>query len=533
MRHILILTLLSLAFLGGLSIARADVRLAPVFGSNMVLQRDVQAKIAGWADSGEAVVVKLGDKVIGKVIGEGKDKPWTVTLPVMKAGPIPDITVEGKNTVTLTNLLAGDVWVCSGQSNMYMTLQKGPWCSQGGALNADQEVAAANHPTLRLMKSPGGNWEVCSPDSAKSFSAAGYFFGRELNSRLDVPIGLVMAAVGGTEAELWTPRSAREVWSGYAAEQEEAKKIMEELKPIAAVRAKAMTQWQKDAEAAKKENKQVPPLPPNSLTDEQVDQKHWADAALRTGRLYDTMIKPLTVMPIKGAIWYQGESNSRRAYAYPELMSQLIGGWRKAWGQDEFPFLLMQLVNFEFARSQPWLHRKGYFAALRAAQRRITETVPNTGLAVGIDIGSPDEIHPRNKQEVGRRLALVALKQVYTQEVISSGPRLTAVNYDGGQAHLTFDPGGQKQQLVLSEKTPTGFEMAGTDGTFVPALATLKENTLILTAPTVNAPRAVRYAWQDNPPATLFNSAGLPAEPFEIGNGRAVQGAQMLGSDRQ
>ena len=275
------------------------------------------------------------------------------------------------------------------------------------------------------MKSPDGNWEVCSPESAKSFSAAGYFFGRELNSRLDVPIGLVMAAVGGTEAELWTPRSAREVWSGYAAEQEEAKKIIEELKPIAAVRAQAMTQWQKDAEAAKKENKQVPPLPPNSLTDEQVDQKHWADAALRTGRLYDTMIKPLTVMPIKGAIWYQGESNSRRAYAYPELMSQLIGGWRKAWGQGDFPFLIMQLVNFDFPSQQPW-YRKGTFAELRAAQKTVAETVPNTGLAVGIDIGMRTAIHPPNKQEVGRRLALVALRQAYGEDVVAAGPRLNS-----------------------------------------------------------------------------------------------------------
>ncbi|NQU44431.1 9-O-acetylesterase, partial [bacterium] len=199
----------------------------------MVLQRDVPARISGYADAGESVLVKLGDQIVGETVGAGAEKPWTVMLPVLKAGTIPDITIEGKNPVKLTNLLAGDVWVCSGQSNMEQTLAMGPWCKYGGVVNEAQELVAANHPTIRmftaLSKEP---WSLCTPESAKSFSAAGYFFGRELQQHLDVPIGLIQAAAGGTPAEYWTPRAVREAWPGFAPALESAQKVLNELQPL-------------------------------------------------------------------------------------------------------------------------------------------------------------------------------------------------------------------------------------------------------------------------------------------------------------
>jgi sialate O-acetylesterase len=506
-----------------LNIACAEVYLAPVFGSNMVLQRDVPARLVGWADAGETVVVKLGGQVVGNVVGAGKDKPWTIMLPVQKAGAMPDIVVEGKNRITLTNLLAGDVWVCSGQSNMEMSLQKGPWCGYGGALNAEQEVAAAAHPDIRFLRKPNGGWAVCSPESAKSFSAAGYFFGRELQSRLKVPIGLVQASVGGTAAELWTPRTARETWAGFAAALEKAQKTLDELKPKADADDKAMSQWRKDVETAKKEKTPVPPAPARKMTDEQRDQLHGANALIGTGNLYNVLIEPLTTMRIKGAIWYQGESNSRRSSEYAELMGHLIGGWRKAWGQADLPFLIMELVNFDFPNYQPW-YQKGTFAELRGAQRVVAENVPNIGIAVGIDIGVANEIHPPNKQDVGKRLALVALKQVYGQEVVAAGPTVRDARFENGKVILDFDPGGKEQRVVFRDNSTNGFELAGADGVFVPAAADLQENTLVVTAPDIAAPEAVRYAWADNPPATLFNTAGLPAAPFQ--RGKNLKGGQ-------
>lgn len=460
----------------------ADVHLAPVFGSNMVLQRDVPAKLVGWAEVGEMVTVKLGEKVVGQVAGTGKEKPWTVLLPVQKAGPVPDITVVGKNSIVLTNLLAGDVWVCSGQSNMAQSLQRGEWCGYGGVLDVEKEVVAASHPTLRLMKSPGGNWEVCSPESAKSFSAAGYFFGRELTQRLNVPVGLITAAVGGTMAELWVPRVMREGTPEFVAELEEARRTQEELKKV------AKCTW-----------------------DEQ-DRLTAAQHTQDTGQLYTRMIAPLTELSIKGTIWYQGEGNTRKASAYERLMSLLIQGWRKEWGQGDFPFIVMQLVNFHF-RDEPW-QGKATFAALREAQQALADHVPNTGLAVGIDIGEANNIHPRNKQEVGRRLALVALKQVYKQEVIAAGPALTDARFEPGRATLSFDAGGKGQNLVFKDAVTNGFELAGADGKFVPATAHVNGNTIVLTTAEITTPCSVRYAWADNPPATVFNTAGLPAAPF-------------------
>ena len=490
--------------------ASAEIRPAPCFSSNMILQRDVPARLAGYADEGEKVTVKIGNRVVAETMGKGEKQPWIVSLPVLKVGPVPDITLEGKNTVTLTNLLAGDVWVCSGQSNMEMSLQAGPWCKYGGVLNVDREVAAASHPQIRLFtalaKKP---WMVCEPENAKSFSASGYFFGRELQQQLKVPIGLLQAAVGGTPAEYWTPRSAREAWPDFAPALESAKKTLEKLKPQFDADRLAMTAWSKAAEEARKNGQPAPERPKPKLTSSEEERVRAAIHVNTVGSGYASRIKPLTTMTIKGVIWYQGEGNVGREQEYTELMAQLIGGWRAEWGQGDFPFLIMQLVNFG---------GDGNWPALRAAQATVADSVPNTGMAVGIDIGDPKNIHPANKQEVGRRLALVALKQVYGRDMVASGPKLSGARIEAGKVVLSFDPGGKEQQLVLKPGEATGFEVAGEDGKFQPAAAQLQANTITLAVPAVQKPCAVRYAWDANPPAVLFNTFGLPAMPFYQGN---------------
>jgi sialate O-acetylesterase len=472
----------------------------------MVIQRDVPARLVGWADVGETVVVKLGQEVVGRATGKGHDKDacWTVALPVQKAGPIPDISIEGRNVITLTNLLAGDVWVCSGQSNMRMTVAKGPWCNYGGVANAEQEVPAANHPQIRIYNRPADGWQVCSPESIKAFTATGYFFGRELQRNLSVPIGLAEGSMGATSAESWLPRR-----TVPPERLDQAKRVVDELKPLADADRKALLQYTKDVQKAKSEGAQPPERPASRLTAEL--KKRLDDAVLvaYTGNNHEGFIAPLTAMVIKGVVWYQGESNRERSGQYAELMAGLIQAWRQDWGAD-FPFLIMQLVNFGSGPSVP----QSGFAELREAQQQVADTVPNCGLAVGIDLGLPKEIHPPNKQEVGRRLALVALKQVYGHDGVASGPRLKDVRFETDRVILSFDPGGKDQQLVLMASEPNGFELAGVDGKFVPAAARLQENTITLIAPPVGPPRAVRYAWYDNPPVSLFNTAGLPAPPF-------------------
>lgn len=493
--------------------ACADIRLSSLFSSGMVLQRDVPTKISGYADPGEDVVVIVGEQVVGQTAGVGQGKMWSVTLPVFTAGPIDDILVKGKNEVRLTDLLAGDVWICSGQSNMEMSLAKGPWCPYGGVVNEAEEIAAADYPRIHLLSSPGKEgWTACTTESVKSFSAAGYFFGRELHKALDVPIGLVQVAGGGTPAEYWTPRNAREAWSGFAAELESARKVLLELKPVFDADRSAWAEWRKLSLQAQKNNLPIPKAPVPKLTDEENDRVRAAIHVDTTGQGYASRILPLTVMPVRGVIWYQGESNTARAEQYAELMRQLITGWRADWEQPDLPFVIMQLVNFGGGN--------GMWPELRAAQEEVVATLPGTALAIGIDLGEQKNIHPKNKQDVGKRLALSALKHVYGVNLVASGPTLETAEFADGNVRLTFAPGAHDQRLVFRPESGSSFELAGADGEFKPA-ATVEAigNTLVLACPRIPDPRAVRYAWADDPPATLFNTQGLPAAPFQISIG--------------
>lgn len=483
----------------GPSLVSADVRLPKIFGDNMVLQAHARVPVWGWADPGEEVHVLIGGQ-LRKTEANDQGR-WRVDFDPFEYGPV-RFVVEGKNRIELRNVLVGEVWVCSGQSNMEWPVAR--------AMNAEQEIASANYPEIRLFKvakvvaakpldDTEGEWRVCSPETVRDFSAVGYFFARELHQRLGVPIGMIQAAWGGTPAEAWTSREALEAdpelkpilerWDEILANYDEARKRYEE----------ALRRWQEQARAARNEGKPVPPRP---------RPPRGPDHPHRPAGLYNGMICPIVPFAIKGVIWYQGESNASRAYQYRKLFRTMIRDWRRTWGQGDFPFLFVQLANFLARQAEPG---ESDWAELREAQMMALEE-PNTAMAVAIDIGEANDIHPRNKQEVGRRLALAALAIAYGKDVVYSGPLFDHMKIEGNKVRLFFKhvDGG----LVAKGGELRGFAIAGPDRKFVWAKAKIEGDTVVVWSDKVPNPVAVRYGWADNPDCNLYNKAGLPASPF-------------------
>ena len=400
----------------------ADVRLPSVIGSNMVLQRDRAIPIWGWADAGEGVTVEFaGQKVGTTACEEGK---WMVKLAAVDAGGPYEMTVSGKNTIKLTDILVGEVWVCSGQSNMRMGL--------GLINNASQEIARANYPKMRLFDVPlkkagrpqedvEAEWKVCSSENVstdniwegwpKGFSAVAYFFGRELHKELGVPVGLISTSWGGTRIEPWTPPIGFEsvpALSEFCEKIEEANRSYKEATEKGVVEYEKWLAGAKDAVEAGKSVSSPPVWPAHKL-----------DSHKEPTGLYNAMIHPLVPFGIRGAIWYQGESNLDDGMVYCDKMKALIGGWRAVWGQGDFPFYYVQIAPFRYRWGQPGPYR---VPKLWEAQRAAL-AIENTGMAGTVDIGDLEDIHPKNKQEVGRRLALWALAKTYGfDDVVYSGP---------------------------------------------------------------------------------------------------------------
>jgi sialate O-acetylesterase len=483
--------------------ARADIRLPSVIGDNMVLQGSDTVSIWGWADAGEEISVKVSWHRAEWIVQGDNAGRWTFKMTAPDVGGPYEMTLKGKNTITIKNILVGEVWVCSGQSNMQMSVRS--------SANADQEIAAANYPKIRLFsverkvaETPQddckGQWVECSPQTVGDFSAVAYFFGRELHTRLNVPIGLIHTSWGGTPAEAWTSPPMLErnpVFEPIAKRYKDAvavyPKAMEEFK-------QKLEQWKKDAEKAKADGTQVPPRPgepfgpgnPNSPCG-----------------LYNAMIAPLTPYTICGAIWYQGESNAGRAYQYRELFPAMIKSWWNAWRQGQFPFLFVQLANFQAVKEEPG---DSNWAELREAQLMALR-LPSAGMAVAIDIGDAVDIHPKNKEDVGKRLALWALAKTYGVKTPYSGPIYRDMETKGNKIVLRFDhaDGG----LVTKDGGPLkGFAIAAADRKFVWADAKVEGDTVVVSSDKVAEPVAVRYAWADNPICNLYNKAGLPASPF-------------------
>jgi len=476
----------------------AEVSVPGLFSDQMVLQRDIKLPVWGTASPDEQVTVKLGEHQASATADSAGR--WRVQLDPLPAGGPFEMTIKGTNTIVLKDVLVGEVWVCSGQSNMAFALKH--------AVHGEQEVAAADHPRIRLFVVPrttadepqtgvGGAWKACAPDTAGSFSAVGYFFGRQLQETLNVPIGLIDSSWGGTPAEAWTARSALDADPDLKATLEAQNAATPNPAPRMRARSTRPAGGGRAGRAAANR--------PRAAGGRNVNARN---NPRRPSVLYNAMIHPLIPYAIRGAIWYQGEANARRACAYRKLLPTMIRNWRSQWGEGDFPFLIVQLANFQARQAKPYASD---WAELREAQL-MTLSEPNTGLAVTIDIGNPKDIHPRNKQEVGRRLSLAARAIAYGQKIPYSGPIYQSCKIDGDKVRLRFKHAGGL--AARGGGTLTGFAVAGEDRQFVEATATIQGSEVFVSSDQVKKPVAVRYAWGDSPECNLINGAGLPASPF-------------------
>lgn len=481
--------------------AHADVRLPAIFGNHMVLQNEIEVPVWGWADPGEEVTVSIeAQEQKTKADSEGK---WKVSLAPLKAGGPHTLKILGNNEILLKEILVGEVWVCSGQSNMEWTVER--------SANPEEEIKNANYPKIRLFQAEKkiagkqqpdttGEWKLCSPESIPGFSAVGYFFGRQLHKELNVPIGLIQSAWGGTPSESWTTTASLE-------KNEISKPIVERWDRAIGDYPNQVDQYKKQVDdwlvaSNVQEEKGEPVAGPPSIPRDPRTNPH------RYSGLFNGMIHPLIPFAIRGAIWYQGESNASRAYQYRTIFPMMIEDWRKEWGQGDFPFYFVQLANFQATHDEP---RDNDWAELREAQT-MALSLPNTGMAVIIDIGEAEDIHPKNKQDVGKRLALNALARIHGKEVPCSGPMFKSMEIKDGKAALSFDH--VERGLEAKGGDLKGFAIAGEDKEFVWAEAEIHGDKVVVSSDRVDTPVAVRYAWDANPVCNLFNKDGLPASPF-------------------
>jgi sialate O-acetylesterase len=485
--------------------ALAQVQVASVFSDHMVLQRDKPIAVWGTAAAGEQLAVSIGEHKASPVAGS--DGRWLVRMPAMAAGGPVELRVKGTNEVVIKDVLLGDVWICSGQSNMHWAMSRSKDTKGLSDTVDDAKLRLLQVPmkaNRELQTSVNAKWTHVTPKSLPGFSAVAYGFGRHLRTTLDVPIGLLHTSWGGTRAEAWTREAT-------LAKHEELTPILDrwaqtyQRYPEAKARHdKAMKQWQAKAKAAKEAGAK-PPRRPGAPLDP--DHRH------APGRLYNAMIAPLVPLAFKGVIWYQGESNAARAYQYRTLFPAMIRDWRDAFGQGQLPFLFVQLAAFEDKRTKPQV-----WAELREAQA-MTLSLPNTGMACTIDLGLKNNIHPPHKLEVGRRLALWALADTYGQDVVPSGPMFSHFTVEGSRIRLHFNHVGSG--LVKKGDELVGFEIASRDGKFVSATAEIDGNTVLVRGE-VSEPRHVRYAWRHWPQISLFNGEGLPAVPFRTDDRKGV-----------
>lgn len=472
----------------------AEVRVPLVIGQHMVLQRDVPARIWGTAAVEEPVTVRFRGQEL-KTAGDELGR-WSVHVWPGEAGGPFELRIEGPNNrVVVDDILVGDVWVASGQSNMEWPMSR--------SRDADKEIAAATDPNIRFFRVmhkvsdvpledvQGPGWRAAAPDTMRDASAVAWFFARSLQRHLKVPIGVIQSAWGGTPAEAWTSGRALAADPALQPAFTEWARVLAAYPEASAAYMRRVKEWEN---SGSKGNRPAPPQGPGH---------QWQPAGL-----YNGMIAPLTPYAVRGFIWYQGESNATpaRAHYYHRLFSTMIRDWRRAWGLGELPFLFVQLANYgKVAPDNKW-------AELREAQ---TETLAlrNTGMAVTIDIGDPQDIHPTNKQDVGARLALAARTIAYGERgLVYSGPLYRQATREGSAMRVWFDHTGGGLKSNGGELR--GFTIAGRDGRFAPATARIEKNTVVVSSPDVPQPVSVRYGWEASPELNLFNAEGLPASPF-------------------
>ena len=490
----------------------AELTPAPVFNDHMVLQRDMIVPVWGKADPAAEITISINQ--INQSTTASDSGNWTMELPAMPAGGPYQMTIsDSSTTITYGDIYIGDVWLCSGQSNMDMTVAMGNqyWC---GVDNADQEVANADYPLIRVFDVPfvtseypldsvTCEWMICSPQTAGSFSAAAYFMARDLYLKYNIPIGLITSAFGASTAESWTSRESliahpqlrflienyAEKKEAYDADPERQRKYKENL-----------AKWQSACQKAEEEGKL---LPRGVKIEDPRDDQHSPYTC------YNGMIAPLIPYAIKGTIWYQGESNQPTSKLYDVIMENMIADWRNRWQQGDFPFIYVQLANYGKESDNP--NKPSPFAEVRYAQLQNLQ-IANTAMATAIDIGDAGNIHPKNKQEVGRRLALCADALAYDQPTEYMGPIYKEMKVEGNKAIISFDHIGSG--LAVHGEKLEGFAIAGRNNEYIWADAQIVGDTVVVSSEKVKNPISVRYAYADNPKCSLYNKEGLPASPF-------------------
>jgi len=435
----------------------SNISLPEIFSDNMVLQQNTDVTFRGWAKAGETVSLKADwmDKEI--TLKVGSDGNWKLLVKTPQAGGPYNIEIQGYNHLTIKNILVGEVWLCSGQSNM-------EWTASSGINNADEEIKNANNPQIRLFNvfhatsiypqdHFTGEWTECTPETMRNFSAIAYFFAKKLSKEMGVPVGLINSSWGGTPAESWMPEDV----------------------------------IQKD----------------NYLKEAVARQKPVTWGPVEPGRIYNSMISPLVPFRIAGVLWYQGESNTINAYAYKEILSGLIRSWRNIWGY-EFPFYYAQIAPYAYGTPFEGV-------LVRDAQRRALK-LPNTGMVILSDIGDTANIHPKNKQDVGLRFANLALNRHYKKILTEdSGPLFKEMTIEKNKAIVSFD---HSEGLHAVGDKLLLFEISGDDKVFYPAQAKIKGQQVIIQSKMVKTPVAVRFAWSNTATPNLFNAVNLPASSF-------------------
>jgi len=506
--------------------ASAEVRLPAIISDNMVLQQGMKLPIWGWANPGETVTVTIGSQK--KHANADAKGQWRVVLDSFVSCGTHTMTVSGDNTLTVRNILVGEVWVCSGQSNMDFSLN--------GVRNAKEEMAEANDPEIRLfqvehkvaktlLSDCQGRWEICTPASVAHFSAVGYLFGRDLHIARNMPVGLIQTSYGGSTIEAWMRREVLEADSANKPLLEYWQNLLFRWAATEqqAAYEKTLAQWTSQAEEAKKYGKQAPPRPAQP-----------SESVHQPCVLYNAMVAPLLQYGIKGVVWYQGEANTSglrnfsdwykdksstdvaHADRYQDLLTVLIDNWRKDWGEGDFTFLIVQLPNCG-QPAQAKTPRDSNWGRLREAQLRTALSVPKTGIVFTVDTdfppGDPDTGHPRHKQHVGQRLVLAARAIAYGEKIECFGPIYDSMRIEGSKIRLKFKHADSG--LVAKGGTLKWFTVASQDQKFFWADAIIDGETVVVSSASILEPVAVRYAWDIDPTGcNLYGKNGLPASPF-------------------
>jgi sialate O-acetylesterase len=490
--------------------AWTEVRLPFVFSDNMVLQRDQTIPVWGTAVAGESITVTLNGKTARATAG--KNGRWEIRLEKLPAGGPYEMQVSGSNTVTFRNVMIGEVWICSGQSNMWWPVER--------EKGIEKDIASADIPDIRLFTiwSPEHvafgqkpEWVSCNPQTVLPFSAVGFFFGRKLHRELHIPVGLIHSSMGGSDPEAWMTRkilAADPEFLPILAFWDSVNLVFPTLKAL--YDKNPANQGKQNAWGITAAGVPEPPLGPGN-------RKYYMHAP---ENLWHAQLLPLIPFAIKGVVWYQGESSAPRAWQYRRLFPAMIREWRQAWKQGDFPFIFTQLANYKSGNTQVSTPE------LREAQL-MALSVPRTGMAVTIDLGDSNNVHANNKWDVGERLALSALHVAYGKDNAWSGPLYASMKKAGGKIRLSFThvEGGLK---IRGGGNPAGFTIAGNDRIFHPAEARIAGQEVEVWSDRVPTPVAVRYAWESNPPCSLYNAAVLPASPFRTDDWPGVTKGKLI-----